>query len=69
MPGVDRLVPWIDHFGHEPGLGVDDVARFKALAVPDWSRPVTRATLARFVPTTRTRGLRDRGRGLAAASG
>jgi hypothetical protein len=57
MLGVDWLVPWMEHFGHEHGLGIEDVARFKALAVPDWSRPV--APVPRGIPNFDRRAPRD----------
>jgi hypothetical protein len=38
--GVDWLIPWMEHFGHQHGLSVKDIDRFRALATPDWSRPV-----------------------------
>jgi hypothetical protein len=38
--GVDWLVRWMEHFGHQHGLSVKDIDRFRALATPDWSRPV-----------------------------
>lgn len=40
MLGLDWLLPWMEHFGHQHGLGTDDIKRFRALAKPDWSRPV-----------------------------
>jgi hypothetical protein len=40
MLGLDWLLPWMEHFGHQHGLGTDDIERFRALAKPDWSRPV-----------------------------
>ena len=27
--GLDWLIPWMEHFGHEHGLGVEDVARLR----------------------------------------
>ena len=38
--GLDWLIPWMQHFGHEHGLGVDDVAHLNELAGPNWSRHV-----------------------------
>jgi hypothetical protein len=38
--GVDHLTAWMGHFGHEHGLGIEDIARFRALAGPNWSRLV-----------------------------
>jgi hypothetical protein len=38
--GVDWLIPWMRHFGHEHGLGTEDIGRFRAAAGPNWSRPV-----------------------------
>jgi hypothetical protein len=38
--GLDWLLPWMEHFGHQHGLGTDDIKHFRALAKPDWSRPV-----------------------------
>jgi hypothetical protein len=40
--GLDWVIPWIEHFGTEHGLGVTDVERFNALAGPHWERPVAR---------------------------
>jgi hypothetical protein len=41
MMGVDWLIPWMEHFGTEHGLGVDDIARYNALAGPHWNRRIT----------------------------
>ena len=38
--GLNWLIRWMQHFGHEHGLGVEDIARFRATAGPNWSRPV-----------------------------
>jgi hypothetical protein len=37
--GLDWVIPWLEHFGPEQGLGVEDVARLNALAGPHWGRP------------------------------
>ena len=38
--GLDWLISWMEHFGHQHGLGTQDITRFRALANPDWTRPV-----------------------------
>ena len=38
--GLDWVIPWLEHFGTDHGLGVKDVERFHALAGPHWNRPV-----------------------------
>ena len=38
--GLDWLIAWMEHFGHEHGLGVKDIERLDQLAGPHWSRPV-----------------------------
>lgn len=38
--GVDWLIPWMEHFGHQHGLGTDDIKRFRTISKPDWTRPV-----------------------------
>jgi hypothetical protein len=30
----------MEHVGHQHGLGVADIKRFRTLAKPDWSRPL-----------------------------
>jgi hypothetical protein len=40
--GLDWVIPWLEHFGTDHGLGVKDVERFNALAGPHWDRPVAR---------------------------
>jgi len=37
--GLDWVIPWLEHFGHEHGLGAEDIERFDALAGPHWGRP------------------------------
>lgn len=37
--GLDWVIPWLEHFGQEHGLGVKDIERFNALAGPHWGRP------------------------------
>ena len=37
--GRDSLIPWLEHFGGEYGLGVGDIARFREMAGPHWERP------------------------------
>lgn len=49
--GLDWLIPWLDHFGTENGLGVKDVERLRELAGPRWGRPVTDVPLSAHVPT------------------
>jgi hypothetical protein len=36
--GVDWVIRWLAHFGHDHGLGVEDLRRFDALAGPHWGR-------------------------------
>lgn len=40
MLGLDWLTQWMAHFGQENGLSPADIARFRSLAAPDWTRPV-----------------------------
>ena len=40
--GLDWVIPWLEHFGTDHGLGVKDIERFNALAGPHWDRPVAR---------------------------
>lgn len=39
--GLDWVIPWLEHFGHEHGLGAEDIERFNALAGPHWGRPTS----------------------------
>jgi hypothetical protein len=50
--GLDGVGPWLRHFGSEHGLGLEDLARFNALAGPN---PDRRRSPARF-PATPNRG-------------
>jgi hypothetical protein len=38
--GSHWLIPWMQHLGHEHGIGTEDIGRFRAAAGPNWSRPV-----------------------------
>lgn len=40
MMGLDWLIVWMEHFGREHGLGVEDIAQLRSLAGPNWPRPV-----------------------------
>jgi hypothetical protein len=40
--GLDWVIPWVEHFGPDHGLGVTDVERFNTLAGPHWDQPVVR---------------------------
>jgi hypothetical protein len=50
--GLDGVRPWLRHFGSEHGLGMEDLARFNALAAPNARR---RRPPARF-PAAPNRG-------------
>ena len=45
--GLDWLIPWLEHFGTEHGLGTEDVARFDRLAGPHWERRAKGVPLSR----------------------
>ena len=49
--GLDWLIPWLEHFGTENGLGVKDIERLRELAGPRWGRPVTDIPLSAHIPT------------------
>lgn len=49
--GLSSLIPWLEHFGTEHGLGVKDLELLRALAGPRWGRPVTDVPLSAHVPT------------------
>ena len=49
--GLEWLIPWLEHFGTENGLGVKDVGRLRELAGPRWGRPVTDVPLSAHIPT------------------
>jgi hypothetical protein len=38
--GLDWVIPWLEHFGSDHGLGVKDLERFNALARPNWGHPI-----------------------------
>jgi hypothetical protein len=44
--GLDWVIAWLEHFGPDHGLSVEDVERFNALAGPHWDRPVARGVPA-----------------------
>lgn len=48
--GPDWLIPWLEHFGPENGLGVKDLQRLRELAGPRWGRPVRDAPLSAHIP-------------------
>ena len=37
--GLDWVIPWLEHFGNDHGLGVADIQRLNALSGPNWGRP------------------------------
>ena len=49
--GADWLIPWLEHFGTENGLGVKDLEQLRELAGPRWGRPVTDIPLSAHIPT------------------
>jgi hypothetical protein len=49
--GLNWLIPWLEHFGPEHGLGAKDLERLRTLAGPRWGRPVTDVPLSDHVPT------------------
>ena len=48
--GVNWVIPWLEHFGPEHGLGVKDIARLRELAGPRWGRGVTDLPPSALVP-------------------
>ena len=48
--GPDWLIPWLEHFGPEHGLGVKDIERLRALAGPRWGHPVRDVPLSAHIP-------------------
>jgi hypothetical protein len=51
ITGLDSLIPWLEHFGTENGLGAKDLERLRELAGPRWGRPVTDIPLSAHIPT------------------
>jgi hypothetical protein len=49
--GLDWLIPWLEHFDTENGLGLKDLAWLRELAGPRWGRPVTDTPLSDHIPT------------------
>ena len=49
--GLNWLIPWLEHFGTENGLGVKDLERLRALAGPRWGRAVTSVPVSDHVPS------------------
>ena len=45
--GLNWLIPWLEHFGTEHGLGTEDVARFDRLAGPHWAQRAKDVPLSR----------------------
>jgi hypothetical protein len=37
--GLDWVIPWLEHFGHDHGLGGEDIKHFNTLAGPHWGHP------------------------------
>jgi hypothetical protein len=52
--GIDWLIRWMEHFGHQHGLGTDDISHFRAISKPDWTRPV--APVPPGIPIINTTG-------------
>ena len=48
--GLNWVIPWLEHFGPEHGLGVKDIARLRELAGPRWGRGVTDLPSSALVP-------------------
>jgi hypothetical protein len=48
--GLNWVIPWLEHFGPERGLGVKDIARLRDLAGPRWGRGVTDLPPSALVP-------------------
>ena len=44
--GLAWVIPWLEHFGTDHGLSVEDVERFKTLSGPHWDGPPARRTRA-----------------------
>ena len=36
--GLNWVIPWLEHFGPEDGLGVKDIERLREMAGPRWGR-------------------------------
>jgi hypothetical protein len=51
--GLNWVIPWLEHFGPERGLGVKDIARLRELAGPRWGRGVTDLPQSALVPEMR----------------
>ena len=48
--GLNWVIPWLEHFGPEHGLGVKDIERLRDLAGPRWGRGVTDLPPSALVP-------------------
>ena len=48
--GLNWVIPWLEHFGPEHGLGAKDIARLRELAGPRWGRGVTDLPSSALVP-------------------
>lgn len=48
--GLNWVIPWLEHFGPEHGLGVKDIARLREFAGPRWGRGVTDLPSSELVP-------------------
>ena len=48
--GLNSVIPWLEHFGPEHGLGVEDIQRVRELAGPHWGRGVTDLPASALVP-------------------
>ena len=48
--GLNWVIPWLEHFRPEHGLGVEDIARLRELAGPRWGRGVTDLSSSALVP-------------------
>ena len=48
--GLNSVIPWLEHFGPEHGLGVEDIQRVRELAGPHWGRGVTDLPASALLP-------------------
>ena len=48
--GLNWVIPWLEHFGPEHGLGAKDVERLRQMAGPHWGHPVTENPFSPLIP-------------------
>ncbi|MBV9196109.1 MAG: hypothetical protein JO168_18390 [Solirubrobacterales bacterium] len=48
--GLNSVIPWLQHFGPENGLGVKDIERLNEMGGPRWGRGVTDLPASALVP-------------------